>query len=129
MDLVCSNLMCEKVGEACICRLSRVLDRLPALQWLSLAANNLQCLPDSVCSLPSLQHLDVRQNALITLPEAIHGLRHLEYLDVSDNKLRGLPDSMLALQQLKHFVASGNPELRDDCVFQTLQQRLNAPLR
>lgn len=121
--------MCEKVGEACVCRLSRVLDRLSALQWLSLAGNNLQCLPDSVCSLPSLQYLDVRQNALIALPEGMHGLRHLEYLDVSDNDLQSLPSSMLGLQQLRHFAASGNAKLRNDHVFQVLQQRLSAVAR
>ena len=40
-DLLCVNLLCEKVGDPCICRLSRVLERLQHLQRLNLANNQL----------------------------------------------------------------------------------------
>ena len=40
-DLVCVNIMCERVGDACICRLSRVLERpsMQGLHTLRLAGN------------------------------------------------------------------------------------------
>lgn len=31
-DLVCRNMLCEKVGEPCVCRLDLVLARIPKLQ-------------------------------------------------------------------------------------------------
>lgn len=31
-DLVCRNMLCEKVGEPCVCRLDLVLSRIPQLQ-------------------------------------------------------------------------------------------------
>ncbi|EEH51974.1 uncharacterized protein MICPUCDRAFT_53415 [Micromonas pusilla CCMP1545] len=41
-DLLCVNMMCEKVGEACICRLSRVLEKNGTeLRSLCLADNNI----------------------------------------------------------------------------------------
>jgi len=44
-DLVCVNIMCEQVGGACICRLSRVLERpsLRDLRTLRLAGNGCVC--------------------------------------------------------------------------------------
>ncbi len=123
MDLVCNNLLCEKVGEACICRLSRVLERLSALEWLSLANNRLQSLPESLCSLPNLRHLDVSQNALVALPERMNSLKHLEYLDVRENTLASLPGSLLELPHLRHFAADGNPGLAQDSISRTLQER------
>lgn len=127
-DLVCNNLMCEKVGEACICRLSRVLERLSGLEWLSLAGNNLQNLPESLCSLPSLRHLDISQNSLAALPNCINGLRNLEHLDVRGNSLMSLPGSLLELQHLRCFAADGNAGLEDDDTYRTLQERLRTPV-
>ena len=121
--------MCEKVGDACICRFSRVLERLTPLEWLSLAGNNLQSLPESLCSLPSLRHLDLSQNSLTELPDGMHALRHLEYLDVRDNSLQHLPGSLLELQHLRHLAADGNAGLADDRIARTLQERLKTCAR
>lgn len=58
-DLVCRNLMCAKVGEACVCRLAVTLGRLPGLRKLDIANNELRVLPASVFELTSLEHLDI----------------------------------------------------------------------
>ena len=66
-ELICMNMMCDKVGGTCLCRLSMVLERLQ-----------------------HLQHLDLSGNQLDRLPE-VWQLRRLETLDVSDNNLGVTP--------------------------------------
>ena len=77
-DLLCVNLMCEKVGDPCICRLSRVLEKLHHLESLNLANNQLISLPDSVGQLEKLQRLDLSQNRLQSLPATMQQLRYLK---------------------------------------------------
>ena len=84
-DLVCNNLLCEKVGDPCICRLSRALERLPQLLRLDLSGNGLTQLPDSLCTLRRLQHLDLRANRLSSLPAGIWDMQQLELLDLRGN--------------------------------------------
>lgn len=57
-DLVCQNLMCAKLGEACLCRLAVHLSRLGGLKELDIAGNELGILPEPVFELPALEHLD-----------------------------------------------------------------------
>ena len=84
-DLVCNNLLCEKVGEPCICRLSRALERLPALSRLDLSGNGLVGLPDSICALQQLQHLDLSSNNIQQLPCCLWRMPALQSLDVRSN--------------------------------------------
>lgn len=77
-DLLCVNLMCEKVGDPCICRLSRVLEKLHHLEGLNLAGNKLTSLPDSIGQLEQLQYLNLSNNNLGSLPNAIKHLRQLK---------------------------------------------------
>ncbi|CAI5492466.1 unnamed protein product, partial [Closterium sp. Naga37s-1] len=67
-DLQCTNLMCPKVTEPCICRLGVALSRLPRLTSLTLAHNGLEALPDSLSSLTTLRHLDLSHNRLSSAP-------------------------------------------------------------
>ena len=82
---MCNNLLCEKVGEPCICRLSRALERLPALVRLNLSGNGLVGLPDSICALQQLQHLDLSNNSIQQLPGCLWRMPALQCLDVRSN--------------------------------------------
>ena len=78
-DLLCRNLVCERVGEPCICRLAVVLERHAAtLAWLSLAGNGLTQLPAALTALPALRYLDVSANGLLALPDGFTDLRSLQ---------------------------------------------------
>ena len=94
-DLRCVNMMCEKVGEACVCRLSRVLEKNGAvLRSLCLAGNGLEQLPPSVFELPHLQVLDLSGNAWREIPESVVNLKSLKVLDVTGNPIQGIPKSV-----------------------------------
>lgn len=78
-DLLCVNLMCEKVGDPCICRLSGVLETLPQLKHLNLSHNQLTSIPESIGRLSQLESLDLSNNQLTSVPSP---LRHLTQLKV-----------------------------------------------
>ncbi|CAI5936355.1 unnamed protein product [Closterium sp. NIES-64] len=85
-DLQCTNLMCPKVTEPCICRLGVALSRLPRLTSLTLAHNGLEALPESLSSLTSLRHLDLSHNRLSSPPfDLTSALPHLKSLVLSGN--------------------------------------------
>ena len=77
-DLLCVNLMCEKVGDPCICRLSGVLERLPQLKHLNLSHNQLTSIPESIGRLSQLVSLDLSNNKLTELPSSLRGLTQLQ---------------------------------------------------
>eukprot|EP00873_Tetraselmis_striata_P045039 jgi/Tetstr1/465303/TSEL_010001.t1 len=87
-ELVCHNMLCEKVGDPCVCRLARALERLPSLTALSLAGNGLDQLPDALWGAAGLRHLDLSHNRLPRLPGGVGGLAALESLDLRGNPLR-----------------------------------------
>ena len=82
-DLLCVNLLCEKVGDPCICRLSRVLEKLSCLTHLNLSSNQLISLPDSIGQLTHLRRLDLSHNNLQTLPVTMQQLTQLKVGTVS----------------------------------------------
>ncbi|KAK1941412.1 putative serine/threonine-protein kinase roco5 [Phytophthora citrophthora] len=120
-DLVCRQLMCEHVGDACACRLALALERVPRLHALDLSNNQLRGLPDAVFALERLQTLDIQRNRLTTLPMDVEKLIELESLDVSYNQLKTLPVEQLeTLKNLKELRVAGNEELIQAIEDQTL---------
>ncbi|RLN44555.1 hypothetical protein BBJ29_007223 [Phytophthora kernoviae] len=111
-DLICRQLMCEHVGDACVCRLALALERVPRLQQLILANNQLRALPDVVFALSSLSYLNLKQNRLQALSTDVSKLTELEILDIRDNQLETLPVQALeGMHKLQELKIAGNPTL------------------
>ncbi|KAL1520309.1 hypothetical protein AB1Y20_021900 [Prymnesium parvum] len=104
-ELLCDNLMCEKVGQTCVCKLSMALERMKQLEHLDLSDNHLDRLPE-VWRLEKLRTLDVRSNRLETLPEQLALAPALRELRVEGNPLRGVPAA------LAEMVAAGETAAR-----------------
>jgi len=79
-DLVCINLMCEKVTEACICRLERTLQKVdPALLIsVDVSDNQLHELPPSFRLLTALEKVDISGNHFDEIPAVLKGLPNLK---------------------------------------------------
>lgn len=71
-DLVCRNLMCAKVGGACVCRLALCVSRLSDLRELDVADNDLGVLPDSLFELARLERLDISGEGLVRAVYPLH---------------------------------------------------------
>ena len=74
---------------------------LSALVKLTLQANRLAHLPESIGDLARLAELDLRSNAITQLPANITRLRSLEYLDLRANRLTALPEDLDQLLDLR----------------------------
>ncbi|KAE9038201.1 hypothetical protein PR003_g7233 [Phytophthora rubi] len=128
-DLVCRQLMCEHVGDACACRLALALERVPRLRRLDLSSNQLRALPDAVFALRELATLDLRQNRLTTLSPDVQQLAQLETLDVSHNQLQTLPVQQLeTLSKLRTLRVAGNAELLKVIETTAMSEQLRAKL-
>ena len=102
------SLRHTQVGEPCVCRLSRVLEKNGGeLRSLILAENKLHQLPGAVFELPHLQVLDLSGNAMREIPEDVIKLKSLKVLDVTNNPIDGIPKNVA-----RHFY--GATEIRWD---------------
>ncbi len=79
-DLSCTNLFCEKVGQACICKLERVMERV---------------------DLSNVKKVDISGNQLDMVPPFIGRCNNIEELVISNNKISSLPDFINNLSNLK----------------------------
>ena len=106
---MCTNLMCEHVGERCACKAAVWFENadLPSLRALSLAGNDLRAAPPSVF-LPTLVELDLSRNLLEALPAAVANATALEVLDVSDNEIEALPGALFGLTRLREVFVGNN---------------------
>uniref|UniRef100_A0AAV1TKX0 Disease resistance R13L4/SHOC-2-like LRR domain-containing protein n=1 Tax=Peronospora matthiolae TaxID=2874970 RepID=A0AAV1TKX0_9STRA len=126
-DLICRQLLCEHVGDACACRLALALERVPMLQRLDLSRNRLRALPDAVYKLQRLEWLDMRQNNLTMLSTDVANLTQLQVLDVRYNKLKTLPVEQLeTLETLEEVRVTGNSDLMRTFESLKMSERLRA---
>mmetsp|Transcript_7207 Transcript_7207/g.12785 ORF Transcript_7207/g.12785 Transcript_7207/m.12785 type:complete len:150 (+) Transcript_7207:154-603(+) len=121
VDLQCRNIMCEKLEEACVCRLARFVTqtRLVDLIELDITSNRLDVLPTTVFEeLPALEKLVLAKNNLRTVPEEVSKLSNLQILDIRENPIESLPTEAIAslpkLEQL--FVQGLSPEIVVSCI-------------
>ena len=68
---------------------------------LSLASNNISCIPTNICNLERLTRLDLTNNKIVVLPRTIGGLVSLRNLQIGNNLLSSLPSSIGKLLLLK----------------------------
>ncbi|CAK4624724.1 unnamed protein product [Aphanomyces euteiches] len=109
-DLLCRNLMCERVGDACMCRLSIVLEKLPNLTTLDVSANRLPALPPSVFQLGRLEELVLAKNQLgDDVFKDMHNFQRLRRVDLSNNQLTTVPSALAELPNLEMIDVRGNP--------------------
>ena len=79
-DLICMNLMCQKLGQPCVCRLNVALEKLAHLHTLDLSSNNLPAVPDMLRPKyqQHLRHLDLSNNNIQEVPPELVDFHHLE---------------------------------------------------
>lgn len=100
--LLCNNLMCEKLGEACVCKLARAVMGMPVLQVLDLDRNPLTMLPDVVWAIPGLHTLSAQEGRLTELSPSISQAQHLHTLRLRGNALAAIPwNELLNLPALR----------------------------
>ena len=86
-DLVCNNLMCEKVTLPCICRFERVLEKVDPAGVLSIdvSGNGLSSLPPSMAKFLDLKELDISNNNITEIPEFYKNLPKIVIINREDS--------------------------------------------
>lgn len=109
---ICKNLMCEKVGELCVCRLSLFFYEhgmqrsFKNLTSLMLRRNNLRAIPEAIQYLTSskLELVDLAQNQIQHVDDATLSLlnqhTNLKVLDLRENPIEDKQELQLRSQKL-----------------------------
>ncbi|XP_056132923.1 leucine-rich repeat-containing protein 39 [Lampris incognitus] len=82
---------------------------MPALEWLDMGGNRLQCLPEDIHRMEKLHTLWLQRNELEYLPDNISLVPCLETLVLSSNKLRDIPPAMENMVNLRFVNFRDNP--------------------
>eukprot|EP01119_Soliformovum_irregulare_P002759 TRINITY_DN13017_c0_g1_i1.p1 TRINITY_DN13017_c0_g1~~TRINITY_DN13017_c0_g1_i1.p1 ORF type:complete len:244 (-),score=19.83 TRINITY_DN13017_c0_g1_i1:7-738(-) len=78
------------------------------LTYLELSRNDMEIVPDKICTLINLRTLYLDRNRILRLPENIGNLPYLIRLDLHDNQLTQLPLSMTEMWSLRRLSLYGN---------------------
>jgi Leucine-rich repeat (LRR) protein len=97
-----------RTGLPKIKQLPEAIGKLPELQSLSLAGNELSTLPKELTALLKLHQLNISSNAFTTLPDLLGEMTSLQLLDVSHNQIDSLPDFLGRLSNLMILDARAN---------------------
>jgi len=102
-DVICMNMMCDKLEGPCVCRVARFLEQnqWDALEEIRLVGNRLDQVPPSIF-MRGLKRLDLSDNSIKELPLDISRCESLETLDMSKNRLVKVAwNALLNLPNLK----------------------------
>ncbi|KAL8543534.1 hypothetical protein ACS0TY_004183 [Phlomoides rotata] len=94
------------------------MSNLSSLRELNLSFNELESIPETLCSEVNLEKLNVGKNFtdLRMLYESLGNLEKLKDLDISDNQIKALPDSFRFLSRLRNFRTDQTPlEIPPSC--------------
>ena len=86
----------------------KIIESFSSLNEIYLRGNNLDSIPDELCSLPVLEILDLSENQLKELPDLIRSLSKLRELHLESNQLNNLPASFGDLISLELLDLSEN---------------------
>jgi Leucine-rich repeat (LRR) protein len=79
-----------------------------SLTWLTIATNNLTCLPAEFSNLVNLKTLSLHHNKFQVFPREILALTNLETLALSNNQIRSIPDEIINLRDLTNIQIEQN---------------------
>jgi hypothetical protein len=97
-DATCINIMCERVGNSCICRVASAF-QIHSQQYpnafthvteLIMAGMNFNTLPDFSHYFPQLERLDISGNGFTELP--LHKFTHLKEINISNTPIKPITD-------------------------------------
>ncbi|WP_025741811.1 leucine-rich repeat domain-containing protein [Aquimarina pacifica] len=88
--------------------LQYISEKLPNLEELRLADNNLVALPEEIGKLTNLKILSLNDNDIVHIPDAILDLEKLWLLNASNNNLQAIPDKIDNLPNLRNLDISTN---------------------
>ena len=80
-----------------------------SLQVLSMGANKIRDVPDTIGNLVQLQGLNLCDNLIDKLPSSIARLHNLKTLSLHKNAIRTLPPELISLRNLTELSLRDNP--------------------
>lgn len=97
---VVENLLHLEVFSFGVSKIKSLFDftKTPHLRWLTLTVNQLEVLPESICSLSKLEGLQLAKNKLKYLPDNIGAMKNLKALTLYSNQISELPESFYKLK-------------------------------
>lgn len=80
-----------------------------SLQVLSMGANKIRDVPDTIGNLAQLQGLNLCDNLIDKIPSSIARLHNLKTLSLHKNAIRTLPPELISLRNLTELSLRENP--------------------
>ena len=105
-DLTLLNFL--EISSLGISSLHQKIEKLQNLTQVYLMKNQLDQIPNEICTITTLKLLDVSENVLTSLPDDFGNLVQLHTFNAAHNKLPSLPESVSNLKNLAVLHLSNN---------------------